>query len=268
MGNMNDCRKIQKRLAALAPGEADGGDDEALERHLGRCPECRRSRDEIRRIAEGAGRVREDLSAAMTDIDWNAHAERIADAAFCGPRPLPARRPSAGRTLFVPRFRPAMAGLLAGIILGAGGEFLVLSRRPSVQVAGTKVVASRDFIDRVEYQMARRDTLDYLDKSQYLLLDFVQAAPGRARLLEQGPDAGPVRDMLSKKRLINGQLDSVRMSKAREICNQIEVLFLELSAVSGELSEAEAARIKDYIEQKQLLLKIELLKKELQDNEV
>jgi ribosomal protein S13 len=58
------------------------------------------------------------------------------------------------------------------------------------------------------------------------------------------------------------------MSKAREICNQIEVLFLELSAVSGELSEAEAARIKDYIEQKQLLLKIELLKKELQDNEV
>jgi len=257
---MNDCRRIQKRLAELAAGEAGGGDGAALERHLERCPECRRSREEIRRIAEGAGRVCEDLAAAMAEVDWDAHAERIADAAFAGPRPAPVR------ALFIPRFRPAMAGLLAGIVLGAAGTYLALSRRPGLPMAGTKVVASRDFIDRVEYQMARRDTLDYLDKSQYLLLDFVQAAPGRARLLDQGP--GPVRDMLSRKRLINSQLGSVRMAKAREICDQIETMFLELSAVSGELSEAEAARIKDYIEQKQLLLKITLLKKELQDSEV
>jgi len=265
---MNDCRRIQKWLAALAAGEADGGDGAALERHLERCPECRRSREEIRRIVEGAGRVREDLAAAMAEVDWDANAERIADAAFAGPRPAPAARPAPGRALFILRFRPAMAGLLAGIVLGAAGTYLALSRRPGLPMAGTKVVASRDFIDRVEYQMTRRDTLDYLDKSQYLLLDFVQAAPGRARLLDQGPGAGPVRDMLSRKRLINSQLDSVRMAKAREICDQIETLFLELSAASGELSEAEASRIKDYIEQKQLLLKIKLLKKELQDSEV
>jgi hypothetical protein len=268
MGIMNNCRNIQKRLAALAAGETVGGDDAALERHLARCPECRRSREEMRRIAEAAGRVRGDIAAAMAEVDWDAHAERIADAAFSVPRPAPASRPSFGRALFAPRFSPAMVGLLAGIVLGAAGTYLVLISRPGVPAAGTRVVASRDFIDRVEYQMARRDTLDYLDKSQYLLLDFVQAAPGRARLLEQGSDAGPVRDMLSRKRLINAQLGSVRMAKAREICDQIETLFLELSAVSGDLSAAEAARIKDYIEQKQLLLKIKLLRKELQDSEV
>ena len=232
---MSDCRKIQETLSARAGRGAGGGDETDVAGHLERCPRCRRYRDDLRRIA---------------------------DAAFAPPRPAPAPagRPAFLRWLLVPHPGPALAGLLAGIILGGASTYLVLHQRRPVTAAGTSIVASREFIDRVEYQMARRDTLDYLEKSQYLLVDFIQAAPGRARVLEQGPGGNAVRDLLSKKRLINAQLDSVGMAKARAICDQIETLFLELSAVSGELSDAEAARIRDYIEHKQLLLKINLLK--------
>jgi hypothetical protein len=74
--------------------------------------------------------------------------------------------------------------------------------------------------------------------------------------------------MLAKKRFLNQQLDKGEMAKAREICDQIEILFLELSQMSDELSAEETAKIKEFVEQKQLLLKIKLLRKELKESEV
>jgi hypothetical protein len=272
-------------LDRLAASEPVGEIEDAMKRHLDRCLECRRSLAEIERIFESAGEVRGDISAALASVDWEATAERIAAAAFAAPAAPEAAvrraawaKPSApapqggshSLRLFRSRLfqpRPVYAALLAGVILGAVGMFAVLKSRPAApSLRGFS--ASRESIDQVEYQLARRETLDYLNKSQFLILDFVQAPPGQARLLQKSPGAEPAREMLARKRNINLQLGTVRMAKAREICNQIEVLFLELAAVSGELSPADAAQIKDYIEQKQLLLKIKLLKREFQESEV
>jgi hypothetical protein len=58
------------------------------------------------------------------------------------------------------------------------------------------------------------------------------------------------------------------MAKAKEICDQIEFLFFELTQVSGQLSEGDLQNIQNLIEEKQLLLKIKLLKKDLEEREV
>ena len=58
------------------------------------------------------------------------------------------------------------------------------------------------------------------------------------------------------------------MAKAKQICDQIEMLFYELSQMSGGLSELELQRIQKLIQERQLLLKINLVKKELQKSEV
>ncbi|MGZ5496868.1 MAG: hypothetical protein ACXWFO_08955, partial [Candidatus Aminicenantales bacterium] len=123
--------------------------------------------------------------------------------------------------------------------------------------------ASVEFLDRAELEMARRNTLDYLEKSQYVLLDVFESA-----------DEGPVvpaavrweraRDLLQKKKYLNAQLERFQMSKAKAICDQIEMLFLELSQIDEELPAAEMGRIREYVEGRQLLLKINLVKKELQ----
>jgi hypothetical protein len=129
--------------------------------------------------------------------------------------------------------------------------------------------ASGEFIDRAELSMAKRETIDYLEKSQALLLDFVQATPEEAgRILNDESSVRRTADLLSKKRLVDAHLDDATMVKARKICDQIERLFVELSQISREISAEEAARIQQYVEDKNLLLRIKLLRGELAENEV
>jgi hypothetical protein len=128
---------------------------------------------------------------------------------------------------------------------------------------GPAYFASSEFLDRAELELARRSTLDYLEKGQYMLLDVFGSG-------EEGPvvpaaiRSEQARDLLQRKKYLNDQLDRFQMAKAKAICDQIEVLFQELSQIGEELSAAELARIQDLVEERQLLLKINLVKKELQ----
>jgi len=270
VGNMKNCRMTRKKRFAFLESGHDGRDEDPMNKHIDDCPECRRTTEGVRRILDGADAVREDLQEVMASIDWDALPRRIADSAFAGtkraPEPSPAR--SFWLTWVQPRFRPVYAGLLMGIIVGAVGMLVLFKPQALRQPTGERYFASPDLIDRAELQLAKRETLDYLDKSQYLILDFVQAGPGQARLLQKDQASLRLQDMLAKKRYLNQQLDGTQMAKAREICNQIEALLLELSQISDELTVQEEARIKDFIEQRQILLKIKLLRKELQESEV
>jgi hypothetical protein len=58
------------------------------------------------------------------------------------------------------------------------------------------------------------------------------------------------------------------MLKAKMICDQIELLFYELSQISAKLSTEEIEKIQKFIGERQILLKIDLLKKELGKSEV
>jgi hypothetical protein len=119
--------------------------------------------------------------------------------------------------------------------------------------------ASGEFLDRAELEMARRNTLDYLEKSQYVLLDVFESA-GEGKVMPAAFSSGQARDLLSRKKYLNAQLE--RFQKA--ICDQIEMLFRELSGISEEMSAAELQRIRDFVEERQLLLKINLVRKELE----
>jgi hypothetical protein len=161
------------------------------------------------------------------------------------------------------------AALLVGIFLGTILTFLVLRQPISDTSSREGFFVTPEFLDRVEVEMARRETLDYLEKSQYVLLDFVQASPGKsAEMWRQNLASQRAKDLLIKKKYINPQLEKFRMAKAKEICDQIELLFFELTQISEQLSEDEMMKIQNFIEDKQLLLKIKLLKRELEESEV
>jgi len=263
---MSDCQKNQERLSAFLGGEITDDAEARMKEHLERCPKCRKDMDDIQRIMAGAEALHKDIEKARDTVDWEALARRITDAAFARKEKASPESKAAPfwKVLFEPKWRPVFAGVLAGILLGSVATFLLL--KPGLFHPTSRPVysASSDFIDRVELQLAKRETLDYLEKSQYLILDFVQSPPGRARLLSQDLAAQWARDMLSRKRYINQHLDKMQMAKAREICNQIELLFLELSQISDEISAEEIGKIQKFIDQKQILLKIQLIKKELE----
>ena len=269
---MMNCKKIQKDLVAFLCGELAENDQEFFRMHFDECPRCQAEWEELKKISEAADMLKEDAGEAMSSVDWEALPSQIAEKVF-KKEPQPRRQNwlvKVSGFLVQPRLRPVYAALLIGVVLGGLLTFMVFRAPQSGLMAEREFFAPQDFLENVELEMARRDTLDYLEKSQYLLLDFIQAPSEKLKDYWQSEFAAEqARDLLAKKRYINPQLDKFRLAKAKAICDQIEFLFYELTQISVQLSAEEVEKLQRMIEERQIILKINLLKKELeQHNEI
>jgi hypothetical protein len=243
-------------------------DREDIRRHIETCAACTTEVHAVEKLLESVDSLGRDMQAALAGIDWDGQAEKITAAVWDG-KARPASDGRRERTwLLTFRFKPVLAGLLFGILVGAAAMVMVyrsgLLEKPSAET----FFASSEFLGRIDQEVARRETLDYLEKSQYVLLELAQTQTesGDCRLTEAA--ARETRELLSKKKYLNPQLEKARMAKAKAICDQIEILFYELAQVSENLTPAQCRGIQDMIEEKNILLKIKLLKKELQESEV
>jgi hypothetical protein len=269
---MNEkCKKINRDLVAFLYGELSNDINEQVKSHLDLCSKCREELQELKKVVRAADSLNDNVEEVMASVDWETLPEQISNVVFADKSVLPKRASRRGfwEILTQSRFKPVYAALLMGLVLGSLATLIVLRTSLLREAQGESFVVTQDFLERVELEVARRDTLDYLEKSQYILLDFVQASPEktspswRRDLVSQ-----TAKELLAKKRYINPQLDKFRMAKAKEICDQIEFLFFELTQVSDQLSEEDLQNIQNLIEERQLLLKIKLLKKDLEESEV
>jgi hypothetical protein len=264
---MINCQRIKKDLVAFLYGELEEKERELFKAHLDQCPDCRRELEEFKTVTQAADVFQEDIDEAMAAVDWEALPSQISRNVFS--KEVRSYRESwltkVSGFLFQPRLKPVYAGLLIGVVLGAIVTFMVLRAPQPTDVAESEFYAPQDFLEKVELEMARRDTLDYLERSQYLLLDFIQSPSERSADFWQSEYAAEqARDLLTKKKYINPQLDRFQLAKAKAICDQIEFLFYELTQISVHLSAAEVTKLQRMIEDKQVLLKINLLRKELE----
>jgi len=268
---MKDCKKTNRNLVAFLYGELNEFDKKQVEAHLKTCQKCKAELLELKVVYETADSLNADMEKAIESVDWENFPTRIADGVF-DQKPTRVRRPRrAGLRPFLlqPRFRLAYAGLLLGIIVGAVVTFLIFRSSPLQVGEDGRIVVPHGFYDKMELEMARRETIDYLDSSEYLLLDFVQSSPEKSVEFWQSDYASRrAIELLSKKKYIDQQLDNIKLVKAKAICDQIELLFFELMQISDELSVEELKKIQRLIQERQLLLKIKLVRKELQKSEV
>jgi hypothetical protein len=268
---MKDCKTHAKDLVAFLYGELDAYRQEQLEKHLDACEQCRQELSSLEWVVGGADSLRPDITKALDSIDWETIPARITEFVF--DKSHASVRQSKFRTfvsaLIQPHLKPVYAALLLGLFLGSLVTLLVVHRPFTARAQREGFFVTQDFLDRVEVEMARRETLDYLEKSQYVLLDFVQASPkGSSEIWRQNLASKRAKDLLTKKKYINPQLDKFRMAKAKEICDQIELLFFELAQLSDRVSDEDLLKIQNLIEDSQLLLKIKLLRRELEESEV
>lgn len=268
---MMECKKIRKNLVAFLYGELEEKEKIHLTSHLDSCPQCKSELERLRVAVNGANSLKPDIEETMASVDWEVLPSQIADRVFKEEAELPKESwlTRFTRSLFQPKLRPVYAGVLLGVLIGALTTYMIF-RVPRPGETGTaELFAPQDFLERVELQMARRETLNYLEKSQYLLLDFVEyPSEKKAEFWRSEFTSQRARELLTKKKYINPQLNKFKMAKAKAICDQIELLFYELSRVSEELSVKQIEEIQRLIDEKQLLLKIRLLKKELEESEV
>ena len=220
------------------------------------------------KVVESVDAVGREMQSVLAGIDWDVQAEKITTSVWDA-QPAPRREPKRGWGWTAGlRLRPVLAGLLLGIMVGGVGMFVAYREGLFEKPQGEALFASREFLDRVDQEIARRETLSYLDMSQYVLLELsqTQTESGNCRLTDAA--ARETKELLTKKKYLNPQLEKARMAKAKEICDQIEMLFYELAQVSEGLTPAQCRGIQNMIEEKNILLKIKLLKKELQESEV
>jgi hypothetical protein len=265
---MSDCRHVRENFVAFLSGELAEAEKEKVARHLETCPRCRQERNEFAQIFQTAASLNPEIERSLAAVDWEAQADKVVAAAW---REEALPRPEAKRKrfwLFAPGLRPVLAGLVMGVMIGALAMFLVFKGNILPKKGGERLFAPGDFLDRLDVEIARRETLDYLEKSQYVLLELAQSpsTDGTSRLSEAA--VRQTQELLSKKKLLNPQLEKVQMAKAKDICDQIELLFYDLAQVSENLTPAQRQEIQRLIEEKNLLLKIKLLRKELQKSEV
>lgn len=268
---MKECKKYKKDIVAFLSGELQEEEKKHFIIHLEKCSDCRKELEDLEKVIEKADSLMPDIKQAMASVDWQVLPLRITETVFekVSASSRKSRLERLGGVLFQPRLRPIYAGLLVGLIIGSLATFMIFKSPFFRKKSGGEFFVSQDFLERVELEMARRETLDYLDKSQYLLLDFIQFSPKKGKELWKKEYAfQKAKELLSKKKYINPQLNKFQMAKAKEICDQIEFLFYELTQISGRLSDQELRRIQRLIEKKQLLLKIKLLRKELGKSEV
>lgn len=264
---MTTCRRGKRDLMVFMGGEMSERDREDIRRHVASCAACADEVRALEKLRDGVDSLGRDLQTALAAIDWDVQAEKITAAVWDG-KARPARGPARERAWAQAfRFRPALAGLLLGILVGAAAMFMVTRPGQLKKPEAQAYFASNEFLGRVDQEIARRDTLDYLEKSQYVLLELsqTQAEGGDCRLSEAA--ARETRQLLAKKKYLNPQLEKARMLKAKEICDQIELLFYELAQVSEGLTPAQCRGIQSLIEERNILLKIKLLRKELQESE-
>ena len=262
---------MSKNMVAFLYGELRESEKESLKSHIKSCKKCRIELEQLSKIYKAANALNQDIDGAVASIDWQNLPAKIVDMVFkkkVSSVPEPRRR-GFWRLLFQPRFKPAFAGVLLGVLLGSLVTFLIFQSRPVRVSENGKIIVPQGFYEKMELEMARRETIDYLEKSEYLLLDFVQFSPEKFVGSWQSEFASQkTRNLLSKKKYIDPQLDKFKLAKAKLICDQIELLFFELMQISERLSEEELKKIQTLIEERQLLLKIKLVKKELEKSEV
>jgi hypothetical protein len=262
---MNEHTAVKRDLAAFLSGGLEEGRRKTMAEHLEKCPACRAEAEKIDRLLKQADAVKSEIREAVASVNWDALPARIADRAMAGAneatRLAPAPRPWGWLAAF--RMRPVLVGLAAGLVVGAAAMYFALKTPGTGPGRDSAYFASGEFLDRAELEFARRNTLNYLEKSQYVLLDVFESG-GNGTTVSAALSSERARDLLQKKKYLNAQLERFQMAKAKAICDQIETLFLELSQINEELTAAELGRIRGFVEERQLLLKINLVKKELQ----
>jgi len=267
---MSECDRYRKEFAAFLYGEMSPEQGQAIEAHLETCARCRREMNMIKKVFNGANTLTPEMEAAIEQVDWEALPDRIADRVM-GRRSRSFSRGGRGfwSHLLQPRLRPVYAALFLGLVLGAALMFLLLRPQQSRELGSAQLIVPDRFLESMDIEVARRETLDYLNRSQYLLLDLVQTPADQAADFWRSESGSQrARDLLNKKKYIDQQLDTYQMAKAKALCDQIELLFLELSQISQELSTAELEKLQNLIQERKIFLKIKLIKKELQESEV
>lgn len=253
---MNACREFRRDLEWLAADELAGERRQALAKHLGSCPACRRELEAWRSLLADAAIPAAEAEAAVAAVDWPAVSGRILAAAEQRRFSASARRPALS-----PAWLAAAAAL--ALAVGLGLFFLGRSMAPVVSAPpGREGFASA--VMHLQSGLAREEALSYLQQSQLMFAGLLQDCPsGEMAAMELRLYSRKAKELLLRKKYVEQNLPPMEWLKMRQVSERIDWLNYEILQLEEQGLCRQILRLQRLLENERLLLKIRLLEREL-----
>ena len=251
-------RGWRQRTSLLALGAAEGREADEARAHVNGCAGC----------AEDLARLRHALELAALDP------VRIVEPPLGIPALLArvnARLDAASAAK--PRLAWRAAWLLPAGALAAGlAVFLFLrpvhapSTTPSTPagMAAAQVAVPEDMLGRMERTVTRAQTARYLDEAQDLLLTVAAPRPcaRQSRRVDVEQEAERSRELLARRALLVGT-SGQDVASARPVLRDVEYVLREVASLPSCARERDLQAIQREVSRRNLLMKIDLMTREL-----
>lgn len=267
---MKECKEIKKIMVDCLSGELPGCDTNsretiaAMENHLRTCNQCQREYRVLQDIYRESNQINEEAEALMQTIDWEENAQKVS-------RSIRFKRPHRTWNLFFQPFNWKLAApVLTGVfILGIWLGYILFYKALHIPSLPGKPLETRATLARLETTLARREIKGYFKQTQLLLMDLMRQCD------DYGIAAWPtqenrqqVRTLLNKNRYFNHDLTNPQLLSTRQLLKKIEWLLYEMLTLDEETSCDHLHRLREYIRQERLLLKMRLVGKDISFSEV
>jgi hypothetical protein len=240
-------RRWERRTSLLAAGVLDEDERMSTLGHLEGCAECRGRMESTRRALEVL--ARDPLPAEEPRLGLPALVARVQGRLDEGAGPR--------------RLWPVPLAAAAAMIFA-----LLWLRLPPVAAPPSpppSAVLDPAVLRRMERNVAREQAVRYLNEAQDLLVT-VAAAPPKCdrgpRRVDVAEEARRSRELLARRALM---VDLHEVASARPVLDDVENILREVAALQSCARAAELEAITREMERRRLLMKIDLMTRELAD---
>lgn len=267
---MKTCDSFQEALTLLCSGDLPAAEAREVEEHLATCTACAR---EHRALSATLKALEPSLVYPReSEVDWDRFAAGIAARVGAdGARVIPLRRAAVW-------LRPAVLARAAAVVLAVGLGVVAWNQvgiwtetePPSPPAAGGLAASGagallpEDFQRRLEYNLAREDTREYLEASRAVLLSVLEAPVRCARdEIDIAAEREKSIQLIRRKKLLRDDLSRPELARAAELCDRLEGILTEISTLTNCADLERIQQLRDAVRRGQLLVKIGVVEKEL-----
>lgn len=158
------------------------------------------------------------------------------------------------------------AGLVAGRFMGGGPSPLIPDTSPLIPDNGemASVFVPEANIDNLTVSLARQNTAEYLRQTRAMLVSVldvnIDCDKGK---VDVSAERAKATELLRRQRLIATELHRMPLARAQGVCDDLEKLLIEVASLTDCTRSDEIQSLRDLVEKRQILMRMELLGQEL-----